>query len=152
MAKFYEKLCNTLDALQSPLLLLVRLYWGVGFVLAGKGKLFNLERTAGFFADLGIPVAKASAVLVGSVECFGGLLLVLGLFSRVAAIPLLITMTVAYATVHKASLAVLFQNPDVALKEEPFLFVLACLIILAFGSGKFSLDSLFKKNHGEGSL
>lgn len=143
---------NYFDRLQSPLLLLIRLYWGIGFVLAGKGKLFNLERTAGFFADLGVPLAKASAVLVGSVEFFGGLLLVLGLFSRVAAIPLVVTMTVAYATVHKASLSVLFQHPDVAFKEEPFLFMLACLIIIAFGSGKYSLDSLLKKKYGEGPL
>lgn len=140
------------DALQSPLLLAMRLFWGIGFVLAGKGKLLNLERTAGFFTDLGIPLAHASAVLVGSVECFCGLMLVLGLFSRVAAIPLTATMLVAYATVHKASLAVLFQHPDVALKEEPFLFLLTCLIVIAFGPGKFAIDSLRKKRCCEGPL
>lgn len=150
MAKFYGKLCSALDGLQAPLLLVMRLYWGIGFVLAGKGKLLNIERTAGFFADLGIPLAKFSAVLVGSVECFGGLLLVLGLFSRIAAMPLTATMIVAFATVHKASLAVLFQHPDVALKEDPFLFLLACLVILAFGAGKISIDSLLKKKYCEG--
>lgn len=152
MAKFYGRLCSALDDLQAPLLLLMRLYWGISFVLAGKGKLLNVERTAGFFADLGIPLAKASAVLVGSVEFFGGLLLVLGLFSRLAALPLATIMIVAFATVHKASLTVLFQHPDVALKEEPFLFLLICLIVIAFGSGKFSLDSLLKKKIYEGPL
>lgn len=152
MAEFYGKLCSAMDSLQAPLLLLIRLYWGIGFALAGKSKLLNLERTAGFFADLGIPLAKASAVFVGSVEFFGGLLLVLGLFSRLAAIPLVITMSVAFATVHKASLTILFQHPDVALKEEPFLFLLASLIVLAFGSGKVSLDAILRKKIGEGSL
>lgn len=152
MANIYGKLCSALDSLQAPLLLVIRLYWGIGFVLAGKSKLLNIERTAGFFADLGIPMAKASAVLVGSVEFLGGALLVLGLFSRLAAIPLVITMSVAFATVHKASLAVLFQHPDVALKEEPFLFLLASVIVLAFGSGKVSLDAILKKKYCERSL
>lgn len=152
MSKCYGKLCEMLDALQSPLLLLMRLYWGVGFLMAGKGKLFNLERTAGFFADLGIPLAKASAVLVGSVESLGGLLLILGLMSRLAAIPLTFIMVVAFATAHRDSVVVLFQTPSAALKEDPFLFLLTCVIIIAFGSGKFAVDALLKKKYCEGPL
>lgn len=136
---------NYFDLLQSPLLLLIRLYWGFGFMMAGKGKLFNIERTVGFFTDLGIPFAHASAVLVGSVECLGGVLLLIGLFSRIACIPLLCVMMVAFATVHKVSI-------EAAVKEEPFLFMLTCLIVIAFGPGKFSLDSLLKKKYGEGPL
>lgn len=152
MANCYGKLCAALDSLQSPLLLLMRLYWGFGFMMAGKGKLFNLERTAGFFADLGIPLPMSNAVLVGSVECFCGLLLAVGLFSRLAAVPLVCVMVVAFATVHKSSLAILFQHPDVALKEEPFLFLLTCLTVIAFGPGKFAVDSLLKKKYCEGPL
>lgn len=131
--------------LQSPLLLLMRLYWGFGFVMAGKAKLFNLERTAGFFSDLGIPQAMASAVMVGSVECFGGLLLLIGLFSRLACIPLMITMGVALAVVHKTSVIEMS-------KEDPFLFLLTCLIVMAFGAGKISLDFILKKKYCEGPL
>lgn len=152
MSKCYGKLCAMLDALQSPLLLLMRLYWGIGFLMAGKGKLFNIERTAGFFADLGIPLAKASAVLVGSVESLGGLLLILGLMSRLAAMPLTFVMIVAFATAHRDSVLVLFQNPSAALKEDPFLFLLACVIIIAFGPGKFAIDTLLKKKFCEGPL
>lgn len=149
MAKCYGKLCTALDALQGPLLLLMRLYWGFAFIMAGKGKLLNLDRAAGVFADLGIPMAKLSAVLVGSVECLGGALLVLGLFSRLAAIPLACVMVVAFAAVYKASVVILFQNPNIALSEEPFLFLLTCLIIIAFGPGKFAVDSLLKRKYCE---
>ena len=41
--------------LQSPLLLVIRVYWGWQFFLTGKGKLEHLPRTTAFFQSLGIP-------------------------------------------------------------------------------------------------
>ncbi|PIR21565.1 MAG: DoxX family protein [Deltaproteobacteria bacterium CG11_big_fil_rev_8_21_14_0_20_47_16] len=146
MMKLYGKLCCMLDYLRSPLLLVMRLYWGYGFFIAGKGKLMNLERTAGFFMDLGIPFAKANAILAGSTECFGGLLLLIGLFSRLVSIPLAFTMCIAFATAHNDSVVALFANPDAALKEDPFLFLLTAVIVMAFGAGRFSVDAIMKKN------
>src|SRR5476649_229859 len=92
----YNKLDGLLATLggwlQCVLLLVIRGWWGWSFFLTGKGKLMNLEKTAGFFNDLNIPFPKLNAILAGSTECFGGLLLLLGLFSRVASVPLIFTM------------------------------------------------------------
>src|SRR5213594_796546 len=86
------------NALQSPLLLVIRLHWGWQLFLTGKGKLLNLDRTAGFFANLHIPMPKLNALLAGGTECFGGLLLILGLGARLVSIPVAFTMVIAYLT------------------------------------------------------
>ncbi|MDD2763017.1 MAG: DoxX family protein [Opitutaceae bacterium] len=128
--------------LQSPLLLVLRLYWGWNFFLTGKGKLLHLDRTADYFASLGIPLPRLNVVLAGGTECLGGLLLVAGLWSRVASMPLIFTLVVAYATAEHAALTAVFTDPDRFLGATPFLFLLAVMIVLAFGPGKYSLDYL----------
>ena len=72
------------DFLQSPLLLVIRLYWGWQFAQTGWGKLTHLERTAGYFESLNLPLPKVNAIMAGATECFGGVLLALGLFARPA--------------------------------------------------------------------
>ena len=57
------------------LLLVIRLYWGWSFFLSGKGKLLNLEKTTAFFTELNLPLPKLNALMAGSAECGGGLLL-----------------------------------------------------------------------------
>ncbi|MBS0662886.1 MAG: DoxX family protein [Verrucomicrobia bacterium] len=128
--------------LASPFLLAVRLYWGWGFFQTGKGKLLNLERTAGFFASLHLPAPKLNAVAAGSVECFGGLLLLLGLGGRIVPVPLIFTMLVAYATAERDALRAITSDPDQFTAAAPFLFLLAALTIFVFGPGKLSLDAL----------
>ena len=49
MTKLYRFWVSLVSKLQSPFLLIIRLYWGWQFFLTGKGKLMNLDRTAGFF-------------------------------------------------------------------------------------------------------
>ena len=134
--------------LQSPLLLAIRLYWGWQFVQTGWGKLTNLERTTGFFESLHIPMPKLNAIMAGGTECLGGALLVLGLFARPASVPLIFTMLVAYATADRESLQAITTDPDKFVTAAPFLFLLASLIVLAFGPGKLSLDALFNKSGG----
>jgi putative oxidoreductase len=128
--------------LQSPLLLIIRLYWGISFAQTGWGKLMNLERTAGFFSDLGIPMPKLNAMMAGVTECGGGILLALGLFARPAAVPLIFCMGIAYATAEKEALMAIGSEPDKFVTAAPFLFLLASLVVLAFGPGKFSIDAL----------
>jgi putative oxidoreductase len=134
---------DTLSAhLQSPLLLIIRLWWGWSFAQTGWGKLMNLDRTAGFFESLSIPLPKLNAVMAGSTELFGGALLALGLFARPASIPLASTMVVAYLTAHREELMAIFSDTDKFLEAAPFTFLLAALLVLAFGPGKLSLDHL----------
>jgi putative oxidoreductase len=133
--------------LQPVLLLVVRGWWGWSFFLTGKGKLMNLDKTTAFFTDLGLPLPKVNAIMAGSVECFGGLLLLLGLGSRLVSVPLIFTMLVAYATADKEALHSIFSDTDKFTGATPFLFLFACVIVFAFGPGKLSLDALlFKKS------
>jgi putative oxidoreductase len=141
----YEWLIKVASYLQSPLLLAIRLYWGWQFFLAGKGKLMDIAPVIEFFGSLNIPFPTVNAYLAGCTECFGGLLLLVGLASRLTAIPLCFTMIVAYITADIDKVKAIFSNPDDFVTAAPFLFLFASLIILAFGPGVFSLDYLIKK-------
>src|ERR1017187_4327826 len=112
MKKLYALHVSLVSRLQSPFLLIIRLYWGWQFFLTGKGKLLNLDRTAAYFATLNIPAPKLNAIMAGSTECFGGLLLLLGLGSRIVTVPLIFTMIVAYLTAESEAAHALFRNPD----------------------------------------
>jgi DoxX len=64
----------------------------------------------GFFTELGIPAPGFQAVFVALLETTGGLLLLVGLFSRLISIPLIVTMIVAYVTSEKEAIAALFTK------------------------------------------
>jgi putative oxidoreductase len=105
----------------------------------------HLDKTTGFFESIHIPMPHLNAILAGSTECFGGLLLLLGLFSRVACVPLIFTMIIAYVTAESDALKAIFSDPDKFVSAAPFQFLFVCLIVLAFGPGKLSLDALIAK-------
>ena len=131
--------------LQSPLLLVIRLYWGWSFAQTGWGKLTHLERTTNFFASLNLPAPKLNAIAAGSTECLGGVLLALGLYTRFASPALIFTMIVAYVTADREALFAITSDGDKFTGAAPFLFLFAALIVFAFGPGKFSLDALLRK-------
>lgn len=128
---------------QSGLLLALRLWWGWSFFATGRGKLLHLDRTTEFFASLGIPFAKLNAVTAGSVEATGGILLMLGLATRFASVPLIFTLAVAYATAERDALRAILSQPDQFTSAAPFLFLLAVVVVFAFGPGRFSVDHLW---------
>ncbi len=141
LTNFVQLVTRVGDRLQSALLLLIRLWWGWSFFLTGRGKLLHLDRTAEFFSGLNLPLPKANAAIAGSVECVGGLLLLAGLFSRLAAVPLIVTLLVAYATAERDALFALVSDTDKFTAATPFLFLLATSIVFAFGPGKWSFDA-----------
>jgi putative oxidoreductase len=130
--------------LQSPLLLAIRVYFFWQLCTNGWGKLHNIEKVTQFFGSLGIPLPGLNAWFVASLECFGGLLLVVGLFSRPLALMIFISMTVAYLTGDPEAFSSIFRDPDKFVKADPFVYWFAALIILAFGPGWLSLDGLGK--------
>ena len=145
LASIYQTYLNLLSKLQSPLLLILRLYWGWQFFITGKAHLMNLDQTTSFFQSLNIPMPRLNAIMAGSTECVGGLLLLLGLGSRVVTVPLVGTMLVAYLTADRDKVTGIFQNPDAFVTATPFLFLLAVLIVLIFGPGEFSMDALARR-------
>lgn len=78
--------------------LFVRVALGLVFVASGSGKLHNLDNVTQYFGSLGIPAPHAQAVFVSTVELVGGLLLLLGLGTRIAALLLIGVMAVAIWT------------------------------------------------------
>lgn len=128
--------------LQSPLLLAIRLFWGGSFIIAGLGKFIHQEPVIAYFTSLGIPFPSFSVDLTATVEIVGGILLVLGLFSRLASIPLFITMLVALLVAEQEAVRMILSDPENFIHRQPFSFLFASLLIFAFGPGAFSLDYL----------
>lgn len=147
ITNIYKLFLKAADLLQPFVLLIFRLYWGWQFFLTGKGKLLNHENVVGFFTDLGIPMPEFNAWFVGAVECFGGLLLMIGLGSRPLAFVLSINMIVAYLSVpeDRSKVINIFNDPESFLSAEPFFFLLTSILVLAFGAGLFSLDEALKR-------
>lgn len=134
-------------ALQSPFLLLVRLYWGWQFAQTGWGKLHNLAHVTGFFTSLHIPLPGPTALFISLLEFVGGILLALGLGTRVIGFLLAIDMFMAYLLTNRDALATILSNPDNFYSDAAFTFLIASLIVFIFGAGRYSLDYwIFRRN------
>lgn len=120
--------------------LLARVTLGVVFIQAGWGKFGNLERTIGFFEGLGIPMANLQAPMVAGFELIGGVLILVGLLSRIVSIPLAFIMLVALFTAHAENL----DGIGALFGETPYLYFVLFISLLLAGPGKFSLDRALK--------
>ena len=119
--------------------LLARVSVGLVFVTAGWGKLQNLDRVIGFFRSLGIPTPDLQAPFVAATELSCGLLLAVGLATRFAAVPLVITMVVAIRT---ALWSELEGVVDLLGREE---FLLIVLLVWLAVAGAASLDAILAR-------
>jgi putative oxidoreductase len=145
--KLYAWAVRICCLLQSPFLLLVRLYWGVQLAQSGWGKLHNLDKVTNFFTSLNLPMPAQMAFIISCVELFGGILLVLGLLSRLNALVLTVNMIMAYVTADREALLSFFSDPDKFSSAAPYVFLIASLIILIFGPGQFSLDTYLLRRY-----
>lgn len=121
--------------------LLGRLTVGVGFAESGWGKLHNLESVAGYFGELGIPAPAFNATFVSSVELICGTLLVLGLATRLCAVPLIGTMVVALITA-KASDIASFSDLIGTLECS---YAVLCAWLALEGPGSASIDHVIAR-------
>jgi putative oxidoreductase len=149
LQKAYGLFIRFASNLQSPFLVIVRVYWGWQIAQNGWGKLHNLAHVTEFFASLGLPAPGPTATFVSSFEFVGGILLAVGLLSRIAALGLAIDMMTAYITADREALFSFFSDPGKFYNADPFIFLLVGLLILIFGPGKISADAIrervFKK-------
>jgi putative oxidoreductase len=145
----YGWFVKTVSSLQSPFLLVVRLYWGWQLSLNGWGKLHNLPHVTEFFASLGLPAPGPTAAFVSTVEFVGGILLAVGLLSRIASLAIAIDMFTAYATADRQALLSFFSDPGKFYVADPYTFLFAALLILIFGPGKLSLDTWIERHRGK---
>ncbi len=127
--------------------LAARVAVGWTFMLTGWGKLHDLDSVIGFFRELGIPYPELQAPFVASVELVCGTLLCIGLFSRIAALPLIGTMVVAIATA---------QWKDVSSFGDlyglvEFLYIVLFAWIATAGPGPVAVDTLVERALSEES-
>lgn len=119
---------TTMDSKYSDLaLLLLRIGVAYIFITHGWGKLTNIEGTAGFFGGLSIPVPIVMAWIVAIVEFFGGILVLLGAYTKVPNLLLAVIMLVA----------ILAQEGNFDLE---FLLLISTLVLSLIGSGQYSID------------
>ena len=146
--KLYKVFVSAASGLESPFLLVVRLYWGWQFMQTGWGKLGDLGKVTGYFTSLGIPAPALNADFISALEFAGGILLAIGLGSRLIAFLLAADMAVAYYVGDHDALLSFFSDPDKFYAAAPYTFLVASLIVLIFGPGKFALDALVARRLG----
>ena len=121
--------------------LLIRLSVGAGFWSEGIQKfLFPALRGAGRFERIGLPAPEFLGTFVGSFEALGGALVLLGLATRLASIPLLIIMLVAFYTTKGEVLATEGFWPMLHGSRTDWAMLLGSLFLIIKGGGRWSLD------------
>jgi putative oxidoreductase len=139
-----ERALQMLSRLRGLALLLGRLAVGLLFLSTGWGKVHNLEKVTAFFTSLGIPMPHFQAILVGYSELLCGTALVVGLLTRLATVPLIVSMIVAILTAKWPDLHGLFDL--IGFEEFTYLVVLVMIAIL--GPGPISLDAILVRGLG----
>jgi putative oxidoreductase len=121
--------------------LLVRLTVGAVFAATGWGKLHNLGDVTNFFESLHIPAPAAQAAMVSTIEFVGGLLLIVGLGTRIVSVLLIGVMTVA---IYTAKLPDLHGVIDLAGTNE-FAYLAMFVWLAVSGAGLISADHLIAR-------
>ena len=129
---------------------LVRMIVGCVFLSEGIQKfLFSDSLGVGRFIKIGIPAPEVMAPFVGVVEIACGLLVLVGLFTRLAAVPLIIDMLVAIST---TKIPILMEKGFWAMAHEArtdWSMLLGSLFLLVVGAGRWSMDYLFAQRSAE---
>ncbi len=118
-----------------------RLTLGWVFIESGWGKLHSLPKVIAYFGELGIPAPQFQAPLAATAEFVCGILLLVGLATRLASLPLIVTMIVAILTARRADL----NGVSDLFGFIEYLYIVLCLWLGAYGAGPISLDAVFAK-------
>ena len=141
LINLYLRFAKAAASLRSPFLLLVRLYWGWQFVVTGWGHMHGIAGFIQYFTKLGIPLPAANAYFIAGLEFAGGILLILGLGTRIISLLLAGDMIVAFLTADRDALKTAFTaDPTNFYAASEYTFLFAAVILLIFGAGYFSID------------
>jgi len=127
---------------------LIRILVGWVFLSEGTQKfLFPAALGAGRFSKIGIPAPQVMAPFVGVVEIVCGVLVLIGLFTRLATVPLLFDIVVALAS---TKIPLLAKNGIWATLHEArtdVSMLLGLIFLLIVGGGAFSMDAKLNSRH-----
>jgi putative oxidoreductase len=147
----YDWVAAKIDLVQPVFMLLIRLYIGYQSAVSGWAHLTHVDQTADFFKSLNIPMPRLNVYIAGSTEVIGGILIGLGLASRLVAIPFVFNFLIAMVSVDLADPTLrdkffhIWRDQDFVLKDDAFPFFFVGLMVLIFGPGKLSLDYLVRR-------
>ena len=141
LQRWRERLTHGSRLLSWLPLLVTRICLGGLFLSTGWGKVHDLGKVARFFTELGIPAPAFNAALVGYSELICGALLLVGLASRFATIPLLTTMIVALATAKQSEL----HGITDLFGQVEFTYSCMLLVVMVLGPGAASVDGIIAR-------
>jgi putative oxidoreductase len=121
-------------------LLLTQITIGIVFAESGWGKLHNLPKVIEFFRSLNIPAPELQAPMVAGLELVCGVLVFVGLMSRIAALPLIGTMVVAVITAKLPE----FESWTDLFGASEFLYIILLLFLVTNGPSCISIDKLIR--------
>jgi putative oxidoreductase len=119
---------------ESVLLLILRLLFGILLMWHGLTKMSNFESLVATFPNpLGLG-SRFSLYMIIFVEVFCSVGVIFGAFYRLALIPMIFSMCVAFVVVHRGQ--------PFAAKELAFIYLVVFVVLFAMGAGKYSLDNI----------
>lgn len=134
-----SKVIHIFNSLQWLPVLAARLALGVIFFQSGTGKFKHLDGVITYFSEMHIPYANIQAPMVAGFEVVFGAALVLGLFTRLAAMPLIGVMVVAILSAYPQE----SKNINSLIRLDEFFYIIILLWLVVGGAGAVSLDRIF---------
>lgn len=123
--------------MSNTIVLIGRILLSFIFILSGFGKLAAIGGTAGYFGSLGIPAPTAVAVLAGLVELLGGLAVLIGFKTRIAAYALA-AFSIGSALIAHTDWSDMMQMISF---QKNMALAGGFLVLAAFGPGSISVDA-----------
>lgn len=117
----------------SWLLLALRLFFGILLLIHGLDKWIHFEQLEIDFPDPLAVGSRFSLMLCIFAELFCSCFVILGLLTRLALIPIVLNMLIAFLVIH--------HGQSFASRELSFIFLAAFLLVMIFGPGRFSFDA-----------
>lgn len=139
--RFVKLLFQPVDALDWLAPLLLRLVFGYFWLETGIAKVHNLDGFTERFIAWGIPLPALSAGVSAWTELIGGALIMLGLFTRLCMVPMIINMVVAIALVVIHNV----HDLDGFVELDEVLYILVFFWLMMAGAGRASLDALLAR-------
>lgn len=136
--QLYYKGVHAAGKLKDIPLLMIRLVLAYGFYVPAKMKWSDIDSTIDWFKSMGMPAPALNAYLAASTEAAGVVLLVLGLGTRIIAVPLMVVMLVAIKTVHWGNGFEAGNNGY----EIPLYYLIMLGVLFVYGPGRLSVDGV----------